>query len=94
MTQALHLVGERVAAGRWFERNRAACGPAGLYTEEYDVHQRQLRGNLPQAFVHAALLECAVTLAADRDPDEVNRATGLAKQRRCLVRACGAHCSP
>jgi GH15 family glucan-1,4-alpha-glucosidase len=33
--------------------------------EEYDVHQRQLRGNLPQAFVHAALLECAVTLSRD-----------------------------
>ena len=31
----------------------AARGPAALYTEEYDVHQRQLRGNLPQAFVHA-----------------------------------------
>jgi hypothetical protein len=29
------------------------------------VHQRQLRGNLPQAFVHAALLECAVTLSRD-----------------------------
>ena len=52
------------AASRWFERNRAACGPAGLYTEEYDVHQRQLRGNLPQAFVHAAMLECAVRLSA------------------------------
>ncbi len=70
MAQAVHLCGERVAARRWFERNRAACAPAGLYTEEYDVHQRQLRGNLPQAFVHAALLECAVTLAADRNADE------------------------
>ena len=28
--------------------------PGRPYTEEYDVHQRQLRGNLPQAFVHAA----------------------------------------
>ena len=36
---------------RWFERNRAACGPPGLFTEEYDVTQRQMRGNLPQAFV-------------------------------------------
>ena len=42
-----------------------ACGPAALYTEEYDVHQRQLRGNLPQAFVHACMLECAVTLSRD-----------------------------
>ena len=31
----------------------------GLFTEEYDVVQRQLRGNLPQAFVHALLLETA-----------------------------------
>ncbi|TDC39213.1 glycoside hydrolase family 15 protein [Micromonospora sp. 15K316] len=54
--------GDRVAAIRWFERNRAACGPPGLYTEEYDVGQRQLRGNLPQAFVHALMLETAVVL--------------------------------
>jgi hypothetical protein len=39
-----------------------------LYTEEYDVHQRQLRGNLPQAFVHAGLLESAVRLSAGGRP--------------------------
>jgi GH15 family glucan-1,4-alpha-glucosidase len=55
--------GKPVAAARWFERNRAACGPPGLLSEEFDVAQRQLRGNLPQAFVHALLLECAVELA-------------------------------
>jgi GH15 family glucan-1,4-alpha-glucosidase len=60
-----HALGNRVAAAHWFERNRSATGPAGLYTEEYDVHQRQLRGNLPQAFVHAGLLECTVTLSRD-----------------------------
>lgn len=54
--------GEPVAATRWFERNRAACGVPGLFTEEYDVQQRQLRANLPQAFVHAMMLETAVTL--------------------------------
>ncbi|OKI49731.1 glycoside hydrolase [Micromonospora sp. CB01531] len=54
--------GDVVEANRWFERSRAACGPPGLYTEEYDVQQRQLRGNLPQAFVHALMLETAVTL--------------------------------
>jgi GH15 family glucan-1,4-alpha-glucosidase len=51
--------GDRVRATRWFERNRAATGPPGLCSEEFDVDQRQLRGNLPQAFVHALLLECA-----------------------------------
>ncbi|SEF19666.1 Glucoamylase (glucan-1,4-alpha-glucosidase), GH15 family [Amycolatopsis pretoriensis] len=55
--------GERTEAFRWFERNRAACGPPGLLAEEYDVRQRQLRGNLPQAFVHAMLLEAAQRLS-------------------------------
>ncbi|MFF7788540.1 glycoside hydrolase family 15 protein [Streptomyces sp. NPDC007991] len=63
MSLAEHQQGRAVAAHRWFERNRAACGPAGLYAEEYDVSQRQLRGNLPQAFVHALMLECSVRLA-------------------------------
>jgi GH15 family glucan-1,4-alpha-glucosidase len=58
--------GDPVLATAWFERNRTACGSPGLLTEEYDVRQRQLRGNLPQAFVHALLLECAVSQAADR----------------------------
>jgi GH15 family glucan-1,4-alpha-glucosidase len=51
--------GDQLTAARWFERTRAACGPPGLYSEEFDVSQRQLRGNLPQAFVHALMLECA-----------------------------------
>ncbi|MFD7922616.1 glycoside hydrolase family 15 protein [Streptomyces sp. NPDC059740] len=59
---AEHQQGDLVTALRWFERNRAACGPGALYSEEYDVACRQLRGNLPQAFVHALMLECAVRL--------------------------------
>jgi alpha,alpha-trehalase len=55
--------GDEVAAVRAFERNRTACGPPGLLSEEYDVVQHQLRGNLPQAFVHALLLESACRLA-------------------------------
>jgi hypothetical protein len=63
MALAAHVRGDDVEAARWFERSRAACGPAALYTEEYDTQQRQQRGNLPQAFVHAAMLECAVRLS-------------------------------
>jgi GH15 family glucan-1,4-alpha-glucosidase len=59
LAQAYAQQGDALAAARWFERNRAACGPPGLYSEEYDVKQRQLRGNLPQAFVHAQLIETA-----------------------------------
>jgi len=64
MAQVAQACGDTAEAARWFERNRAACGPSGLYTEEYDVRQRQLRGNLPQAFVHAGMLECAARLSA------------------------------
>jgi alpha,alpha-trehalase len=55
--------GEREKAIVYFERARAACGPPGLFCEEYDVEEHQLRGNLPQAFIHALLLECAGTLS-------------------------------
>lgn len=54
--------GDVLGATRWFERNRGSLGPPGLFTEEYDVVQRQLRGNVPQAFVHALLIETAQRL--------------------------------
>ena len=63
MSMAVHQQGRQTEAMRWFERNRAACGAPGLFTEEYDVEQRQLRGNYPQAFVHALLIEAATRLA-------------------------------
>lgn len=63
MALADHQQGDEWRAVRWFERNRAACGPPGLFTEEFDVVERQLRGDLPQAFVHAMLFETAHTLS-------------------------------
>ncbi len=65
MALAEDQLGHNHCAMRWFERNRAACGPPGLFCEEYDVRQRQLRGNLPQAFAHALMLECTATLTDD-----------------------------
>jgi GH15 family glucan-1,4-alpha-glucosidase len=56
------LAGDRVSAVRRLERALAACGPPGLFSEEYDVTERQLRGNLPQAFVHAMALEVTTRL--------------------------------
>ncbi|HET9172366.1 MAG TPA: glycoside hydrolase family 15 protein [Actinospica sp.] len=64
---ALHQQGDTLRAARLFERSRSACGSPGLLAEEYDVAQRQLRGNLPQAFVHAMLLEAARRLADSPD---------------------------
>ncbi|MGA2209864.1 MAG: glycoside hydrolase family 15 protein [Acidimicrobiales bacterium] len=61
--------GDTLAGVRAFERGRAACGPAGLFTEEYDVQERQLRGNLPQSFVHAIFLETAAAVGASLDEE-------------------------
>jgi alpha,alpha-trehalase len=66
---AHHQQGDAVAAVRYFERNRAACGPPGLLCEEYDVVQHQLRGNIPQAFVHALLIETSLRLANPPPPE-------------------------
>jgi GH15 family glucan-1,4-alpha-glucosidase len=65
MALALDQQERPLQAARWFERNRAACGPPGLLSEEFDVRQRQMRGNLPQAFGHALLLECAATIRVE-----------------------------
>lgn len=68
MAMVLQQQCHEVEAMHWFERNRAACATTGLFTEEYDVEQRQLRGNFPQAFVHAAMLEAASRLATPPAP--------------------------
>ncbi|MFX0581264.1 glycoside hydrolase family 15 protein [Nocardia nepalensis] len=70
MAIAAAQLGHRVSAARYFERNRAACGTPGLFAEEFDVTQRQLRGNMPQAFVHAALFESSVRLTRFGDDQE------------------------
>jgi hypothetical protein len=60
---SLERCGDHLEAVRWFERNRTSCGPAGLFTEEVDVREHQLRGNLPQAFAHALMFEASIQLA-------------------------------
>ncbi|GGM22899.1 glycoside hydrolase [Streptomyces fumigatiscleroticus] len=73
MALAEHQQGRTVGAHRWFERNRGACGACGPYAEESDIAQRRLRGNLPQAFAHALLLESAARLAQDPEPSTARR---------------------
>ena len=67
MALATHQLGRTAEAVGWFERNRAACGPPALFTEEFDTREHQLRGNLPQAFVHALMFETSARLARPWD---------------------------
>jgi GH15 family glucan-1,4-alpha-glucosidase len=59
---SLQQQGQLVEARAWYERTRSACGPPQLFSEEYDAEQHQMRGNLPQAFVHALAIETAARL--------------------------------
>jgi GH15 family glucan-1,4-alpha-glucosidase len=74
MAQAQLRAGSVTQAVHFFERARASCTSSGLFTEEFDTSQHQLRGNLPQAFVHAAFIQTAVAvdghLSAANDPKE------------------------
>lgn len=54
--------GQSLRAVSRLEKALAACGPPELYSEEYDPVQHQMRGNLPQAFVHALALEACVRM--------------------------------
>jgi GH15 family glucan-1,4-alpha-glucosidase len=60
---SLHQQAKLIDARSWYEITRAACGPPQLFSEEYDARQHQMRGNLPQAFVHALMIEASARLA-------------------------------
>jgi pentatricopeptide repeat protein len=63
------LVDVYVLQGRWdearlmFDRLLSLCNDIGLLSEEYDIAQRRLVGNFPQAFSHVALINSALSLA-------------------------------
>lgn len=66
--------GDLTSAIHFYERARSAATSSGLFTEEFDGRSHQLRGNLPQAFVHALFIETAMRLSpafAPADPSPV-----------------------
>jgi alpha,alpha-trehalase len=63
LVNALAAAGQVEEALDVFERAVAASGPLGLFAEHLDPAGRELLGNYPQAFVHAAALSAVVNLA-------------------------------
>jgi len=63
------LVSAYAAAGRLteahalFDRLVGLCNDVGLLSEEYDVRNRRMVGNFPQAFSHLTLVQAAFNLA-------------------------------
>jgi GH15 family glucan-1,4-alpha-glucosidase len=64
----LALLGRKAHAVALFERLLSLCNDVGLIAEEYDVHQRRLLGNFPQALTHVALINSARNLSRPTGP--------------------------
>ncbi len=62
LADAFLLLGRRDEARQLFERLLALRNDVGLLAEEYDVRERRLVGNFPQAFSHIALVTTAHNL--------------------------------
>ncbi len=72
MVSNLKFIGREADAHRLFDRLLTLCNDVGLLSEEYDVKQKRLVGNFPQAFSHIALLGAAYHLY---EPDHTARHT-------------------
>jgi GH15 family glucan-1,4-alpha-glucosidase len=66
----LAMTGREADARRLFERLLGLCNDLGLISEEYDLENRRLLGNFPQAFTHVALINSARNLSRGGGPGE------------------------
>ncbi|HXH23774.1 MAG TPA: trehalose-phosphatase [Vicinamibacterales bacterium] len=64
LVQAYLLAGRIEDARSLYERMASLVGPTGLMSEEYDPIANIALGNVPQAYSHVGLIDCAVALAA------------------------------
>ena len=64
----LQLLGRHDDARQSFERLLSIRNDVGLLSEGYDIHQKRLAGNFPQAFSHVGLINTAMNLSARQAP--------------------------
>ncbi|MFJ9427833.1 glycoside hydrolase family 15 protein [Streptomyces sp. NPDC101249] len=69
LADALHLTGRTDEARELFERLVGLTNDVGLLSEEYDPVTGGLLGNFPQAFSHIGLVNTALSLFWDDQPD-------------------------
>jgi GH15 family glucan-1,4-alpha-glucosidase len=70
LADAMVLLGRTDEAKSLFDRLVNLSNDLGLLSEEYDVSQRRLVGNFPQAFSHIALVNTAHNLTRISKPAE------------------------
>lgn len=60
LIRSLLLIGETERAYDWWQRYLGLVGPTGMLAEEHDPERNIALGNVPQAYSHAGLIECAI----------------------------------
>ncbi|HUA24989.1 MAG TPA: glycoside hydrolase family 15 protein [Steroidobacteraceae bacterium] len=63
MADCLSLQGRHAEAREQFEQVLARCNDVGLLSEEYNVPNKRLAGNFPQALTHLAVVNTALRLS-------------------------------
>lgn len=72
----LALSGRPAEAAERFRAAAGRAGPAGLLAESFDPETGRLRGNVPSAAAHAALVNVAGAIAAAEQEPEAGSGTG------------------
>lgn len=62
LIRSLLRVGRTEDARAWWTRYLRLVGPTGMMAEEHNPEQNIALGNVPQAYSHAGLIECAIEL--------------------------------
>src|SRR6185312_13937415 len=82
LADAYVLTGRMDDARQLFERLLAIRNDVGLLAEEYDVREKCLVGNFPQAFSHVALVNTALNLQQIKPPAEQRADKGRAGETK------------
>lgn len=74
LADCLYLMGRTKEARELFDRLLKLSTRLGLLSEEYDVRNKRLVGNFPQAFSHVGLINTALNLAPKPGPADFRSA--------------------
>ena len=71
LADALAMLGRHDEAREIFERVLSIRSDTGLLSEQYDTGAGRLVGNFPQAYSHVGLIDTAIRLSREAEPDPV-----------------------
>jgi GH15 family glucan-1,4-alpha-glucosidase len=69
MVTCLWLIGRHDEAKALFEKLLGLCNDVGLLSEEWDVRDKRMLGNFPQALSHIALCHAAFAMSGEWQPE-------------------------